>query len=207
MKKKLVIGSIVIVICSLIFRESLPTQAIVETDWPAGKANICKSPTDGFIDFEEGSDGEIISSSIPGLKFTTTHGIDWKYGDIRTGNYSVFPYNSGSYETNGNFFAWLGTTGDTGKIDFTEGGATYLSVLASTYSGLVLDAYDADNHLIATSDRATNNLNTRTFTRLTVEAPLDKTIAYVLIHDSGNYWLIDDLCTDAPGVFLHLIIK
>lgn len=190
----------VITICSLLFGELLLTQAIVETDWPAGKTNICKSPTDGFIDFEKGSDGETISSSIPGLKFTTTYGIDWKYGDIRTESYSVYPYGLGSYETNDNFFAWLGTTGDVGRIDFTEGGATYLSVLASTYSGLVLDAYDADNYLIATSDRATNNLNTRTFTRLTVEAPLGETIAYILVHDSGNYWLIDDLCTDAPGV-------
>jgi len=200
MKKKLVIGSIAFIICSLFFGESLFTQAIVETDWPAGKTNICKSPTDGFIDFEEGTDGETISSTIPGLKFTTTYGIDWKYGDIQTRSYNVYPYGSKSYETNGNFFAWLGATGNIGRIDFTEGKATYLSVLTSTYSGLILDAYDVDDNLIATSDWATNNLNTRTFTRLTAEAPSDKTIAYVLIHDSGNYWLIDDLCTDAPGV-------
>ncbi|MCK5466538.1 C40 family peptidase [Candidatus Parcubacteria bacterium] len=190
----------VVAICSLLFKESLSTQAIVEPDWPAGKTNICKNPTDDFIDFEEGSDGETLLSTISGLKFTTSYGIDWKYGDIRTGNYSVYPYGSKSYETNGNFFAWLGTTGNVGRIDFIEGGATYLSALTSTYSGLILDAYDADDNLIATSDWATDNLNTRTFTRLTVEAPLDKTIAYILIHDSGNYWLIDDLCTDAPGV-------
>lgn len=200
MKNKLVAGSIVIIICLLFFKESLPAQAIVETGWSAGKANICKSPTDGFIDFEEGTDGEIISSTVSGLKFTTTYGIDWKYGDIRTGNYNIYPYNNQDYETNGNFFAWLGVAGNIGRIDFTGGEATYLSVLTSTYSGLILNAYDNDNNLIATSGWATSNLRTRTFTRLTVEAPSGKTIAYILIHDSGNYWLIDDLCTDAPGV-------
>ena len=200
MKKKFIVSSILITACLLIFGGVLPALATVETGWPAGKANICKNPTDGFIDFEEGTDEAVILSTIPGVKFTTTYGIDWRYGDIRTGKYNVYPYGGQAYETNGNFFAWLGVTGDTGRIDFTEGTATYLSVLTSTYSGLTLEAYDTNGNLIATSGWAANNLWTRTFTRLTVEAPPGKTIAYVMVHDWGNYWLIDDLCTDAPGV-------
>lgn len=200
MKKKFIVSLMLTIVCLLIFGGALPILATVETDWPAGKANICKNPTDGFIDFEEGTDEAVIFSTIAGIKFTTTYGIDWRYGDIRTGKYNVYPYRQQGYETNGNFFAWLGVTGDTGRIDFTEGTATYLSVLTSTYSGLTLDAYDANGNFLATSGWATNNLHTRTFTRLTVEAPLGKTIAYVMVHDWGNYWLIDDLCTDAPGV-------
>jgi len=169
----------------------------VEPGWPAGKPNICRKPTDGFIDFEDGTDGAVIRSSIPGLKFTTTLGLDWIYGDIRTGKYNVYPYGHQGYETNGNFFAWLGVTGDQGRIDFPQGTATYLSVLVSTYSGVKIDAYDAEGNFLATSGWAENNLHTRTFTRLTVEAP---GMAYVIVHDTGNYWLIDDLCTDAPGV-------
>ncbi|MBU4386822.1 MAG: C39 family peptidase, partial [Actinobacteria bacterium] len=170
------------------------TQAIVETEWPAGKANVCKNSGDGFVSFEGGADEASISSTVPGMKFTTTGGLDWKYSDIRTGNYSVYPYGHQGYETNGNFFAWLGTTGGKGRIDFTEEEATYFSCLVSTASGLVLDAYDSDDTLVATSGWAESNVNTRTFTRLTVEAPGG--IAYIIVHDTGNYWLIDDICTD-----------
>lgn len=169
----------------------------VEPDWPAGKANIRRHPWDGFIDFEDGTDEAVIRSTIPGLEFTTTLGLDWIYGDIRTGKYNVYPYGHQGFETNGNFFAWLGVSGDQGRIDFPKGPATYLSVLVSTESGVKIDAYDAEGNFLVTSGWAENNLDTRTFTRLTVEVP---GMAYVIVHDTGNYWLIDDLCTDAPGV-------
>ncbi len=177
---------------------AVPTvQAEVEENWPAGTPNIPRNPDDIFLDFESGIDGIEIESTIPSLQFTTTAGLDWIYGDIRTGEYNVYPYGDQAYETNGNFFAWLGTTGDVGRIDFLGGGATYCSALVSTASGLALDAYNSEDTLISTSGWASSNVHTRTFTRLTVEAPAGETIAYVLIHDTGNYWLIDDLCTDA----------
>jgi hypothetical protein len=176
----------------------MPTaQATVEPGWPAGQTNTPRNPDDIFIDFEAGIDQVQIESTIPSLKFTTTSGLNWRYADIRTDQYNVYPHGSQSYEANGNFFAWLGVTGDTGKIDFLGGGATYCSVLVSTYSGLVIDAYDSEDGYLSSSGWATNNTGTRTFTRLTVDAPAGKTIAYILIHDTGNYWLIDDLCTDA----------
>jgi len=62
---------------------------------------------------------------------------------------------------------------------------------------VAIDAYDSDGNLIATSGRASYNIFSGMFTRLTVKAP---GMAYVIIHDTGNYWLIDDLVTDAPGV-------
>jgi len=172
-------------------------QATVETDWPAGVANSCRNTDDFFLNFETGIDEIEIESTIPSMQFTSTGELNWKYGDIRTEKYNVYPYGGAYYETNGNFFAWLGTLGDQGRIDFLGGGASYCSVLVSTGSGLILDAYDSEDTLIATSGWADNNTSTRTFTRLTVEAPAGETIAYVLIHDTGNFWLIDDLCTDA----------
>jgi hypothetical protein len=176
----------------------VPTvEALVEEDWPAGTPNVPRNPDDIFIDFETGIDGIEIESTIPALQFTTTSGLDWVYGDIRTGVYNVRPYNEGAYETNGNFFAWLGTTGDIGRIDFLGGGATYCSVLVSTSSGLAMDAYNSEDTYISTSGWASSNIYTETFTRLTVDAPAGETIAYVLIHDTGNFWLIDDLCSDA----------
>jgi hypothetical protein len=171
--------------------------ATVEENWPAGTPNACKSSDDFFLNFEGGIDEIEIESTIPSMEFTTTGSLNWVYGDIRTGKYNVDHTGVNGYVTNGNFFAWLGTLGNQGRIDFLGGGASYCSVLVSTASGLTLDAYDSDNTLIATSGWAGNNTFTGKFTRLTVEAPAGKTIAYVMVHDTGNFWLMDDLCTDA----------
>src|SRR5690349_19238 len=85
----------------------------------------------GYIDFEDGIDGQPIQSTIPGLKFTTTNGQDWIYGDWRTGYYHG-KYPAGQYTSNGNFFAWLGPYQGDGRIDFTQGRATYISFGVST---------------------------------------------------------------------------
>ena len=177
-----------------------PAWALAEPGWPAGVPNTPRSPGDGFIDFEDGADGAVIASTIPGVVFSTTFGIDWRYADKSTGHYNIHPYGEQSYEI-GNVGGWLGVTGDAGRIDFTEGTATYLSLLCSTYSGLVIEGYDADDNLIATSGWADDNLHTRTLTRLTIEAPQGGPgMKYVVMHDSGNYWIVDDIATDAPGI-------
>jgi hypothetical protein len=153
------------------------------------------------IDFEEGTEGEVIKSTIAGLRFTTTLGYDWVYCDIRTGRYNARSLtdpsvNFGHYVVNGYFAAWLGIYTGQGRIDFVLGTASYFSVLTSTYSGLCLEAYDSNDNLIATSGWAEGNLYSYTFTRLTVAA---EGIAYVIVHDTGNYWEIDDIVTDAPS--------
>ncbi|MDH3976805.1 MAG: M64 family metallopeptidase [Deltaproteobacteria bacterium] len=197
--RRVSMGLTVLVLMAIMFLTTgVPTvQATVEEDWPAGTANTCRNSDDFFLNFETGIDEIEIESTIPSMEFTTTGSLNWKYGDIRTEKYNVYPYGHAGYETNGNFFAWLGTLGDQGRIDFLGGGASYASILVSTGSGLTLDAYDSDDTLIATSGWAGSNTSTRTFTRLTVEAPAGETIAYVMVHDTGNFWLMDDLCTDA----------
>ena len=67
-----------------------------------------------------------------------------------------------------------------------------------------IDAYDSKNNLIATSGNAGSNIKTGTLTRLTVDAPAGQYIAYVVIHDTGNYWVMDDLCTDANKIVIPL---
>ncbi len=196
MKYGLMVRRYAISIVFLFLFTGIPTVlAIVEPGWPAGQPNTPRSPEDIFLDFEEGIEGVEIESTQPSLEFTSNGSMNWSYGDKSL--YNVYPYGSQSYETNGNFFAWLGVNGDQGRIDFVGGGATYCSVLVSTYSGVTLEAYDNTDTLIATSGWATSNISTRTLTRLTVESPSGKSIAYVIIHDTGNYWLMDDLCTDA----------
>lgn len=153
---------------------------------------------DGYIDFENGVDAQPIQSTIPGLQFTTTQGYDWIYGDWRTGNYNG-PYPSGPYYSNGNFFAWLGPNQGAGRIDFTSQDATYLQVYVSSNAGLIGEAYNSSDQLIASSS-VSANLNTGQMARLRLDAPPGENFAYVILHDSGNFWLIDDLSTDASNV-------
>ncbi len=155
-----------------------------------------------MIDFEEGSDRQVVLSTIEGLQFTTTGGFDWIYADIRTGQYNgrslTDPSHTyGLYVLNGYFCTWLSELQDTGRIDFTLGTASYFSVLVSTASGLTIDAYDINGVWLANSGWAYSNHGDLDFTRLTIEA---EGMAYVLIHDTANLWIIDDLVTDAPGV-------
>ena len=157
-----------------------------------------EAPKNGFIDFEDGADGQPIQSSIPGLQFTTTEGYDWIYGDWQTGEYNG-PFPSGEYYSNGNYFAWLGPNQGAGRIDFTEGCATYLQVWVSSAQGLTAEAYYSDGSL-ADSESVAGNLSTGQMDRLRVDAPLNSCFSYVILHDTGNYWLIDDLSTDASGV-------
>ncbi len=207
MQKKSIISLILIIAIHLLF---LKDSFIVKADfvvpdggepWPQGMPNTCQNFSDTFIDFENGIDGQLVNSSVPGVKFTTTEGLDWFYGDIRTENYDVAPYGSQEFVTNDNFFGWMGILGTEGRIDFPQGGASYFSVLVSTSSLLFLIAYDADDNPLD-DDWTLGNTNTGLFTRLTVEAPENKKIAYVIISSFGfgNLWLIDDICTDALNV-------
>ena len=80
------------------------------------------------IDFEEGSDGVAILSTIEGLEFTTTAGQDWVYGDVRTMAYFAWSLTENiglehRYALNGFFFAWLTAVQGAGRIDFTLGTA------------------------------------------------------------------------------------
>jgi len=163
-----------------------------EENWKAYPAGMA------FLDFEDKTEGYILGEEIPGVAFTTTMGQDWLVGTWSSGAYNG-KYPDGMYTSEGDKWAWLGESQGSGIITFTEGTAGYVAVFTSTYSGLVMDAYDVDDNLIASSGWATDNLGTGTMDRLWVESAA-KDIKYVIVHDTGNYWLIDCLVTDAPGV-------
>jgi pimeloyl-ACP methyl ester carboxylesterase len=152
----------------------------------------------GFVGFEDGSDNQPIRSTIPGLEFTTTAGYDWIYGDWRSGDYNG-RYPDGLYTSNGNFFAWLGPNQGSGRIDFTGSGATYLSVWVSTHEDVALRGYDAQGNVIAVAGIAPNTSSGR-LDELRIEAPAGRQFSYAIISGQANYWLIDDLATDAGGV-------
>ncbi len=179
------------------YRFDLPKEEIVPTceeNWPAALYLVRWAilSEGGFMDFEDGVDEAPIRSTIPGMTFTTTMGYDWIHGDIRTGKYNVNPYGSRAYECNSNFFAWLGPNQGAGRIDFIGATAQSISMLTSTAYGTYLDAYDSFGNRVAQS-YAASNIWTGTLSELSVSG---SNIAYVIVHDSGNYWLIDDLRVD-----------
>ncbi len=156
----------------------------------------CSQPTN--IDFENLPDGTNLSAgSIGGIQFTTTGGYTWLVGDFSTGLYNG-KYPSGAYTSQGTHWAWLGETEGAGRIDFIGGLTSYFSLLTSETTPVQLDAYSANNTLLATAGPVSPNINTGTMDELKItRASAD--MAYVIVHDSGNFFLVDSVCTNAPG--------
>jgi len=71
------------------------------------------------------------------------------------------------------------------QVDF-ESGATYASICYTSYYDFYLEAYDAGGVMI---DSDSGPPNTGTSDYLEVAGDY---IAYVVMHDSGNYYVVDD---------------
>lgn len=162
-----------------------------------------------FLDFEwgVGNNGGVISSGIPGLQFTNTAGFDWLYGDATTGLYNVTndlgtSWGTGRYNIAGDVFAWLGTTQGMGRIDFLSHNGSYFTTGYSSASNFYLEAYDQFNNLISSASGAANTRweGDSSLGYLTVNSGSNN-IAYVLLHDTGNFFLIDNISGDATDVY------
>jgi len=181
--------------CPPVYSDAGNTASV--TDIANPDAYSCSQP--GFLDFEGLPDETNLSAlSISGIRFTTTNGYTWITSDTTTGKYNG-KYPSGAYMLKGTNAIWLGIMQGAGRIDFTSGPASYFSVLTSNFSQVYLDAYDAGNHLLATAGPAGYNLNTGHMAELKITRGTAD-IAYVMIHDTGNLWIADAICTNAPGV-------
>ncbi len=163
-----------------------------------------------------GNDGFSLGSFYSGITFTAGPSAqDWIAADISTGAYnaSSWPsgtsYGSGQYWVFDNASAWTGIVGGDGRIDFDNQDATYFETGYSAFSSgggtaLFMDAYRADGTLID-SDSGASNLR---FTDSNASGPgtlrvdwngVDH-IAWVTIHDTGNFWTIDNMTTNASGI-------
>jgi hypothetical protein len=159
------------------------------------------------INFENGlgHDGEAVASTIAGLQFTTTDGYDWLYSDCTTGNYNARSTElglEGDYWIDGKVSTWLGYSQATGRIDFLNQDGGNFTTGYSALSDFYLEAYDKDGNLLD-SDAGGHNLysqgNTTGLSYLSVSSA-SKNIAYVLMHDTGNFWTADNMSGDASGV-------
>lgn len=165
---------------------------------PNPDAYVCSES--GYIGFEDLADGTNLSSgAIGGVQFTTTAGFSWLVGDFAAGGYNG-KYPNGGYTSHGTHWAWLGVNQGAGRIDFVNGPASTFSLLASVnLSPVSLDAYDSNGTLLETAGPSGINFGTGSMAELKItRASAD--IAYVIVHDSGNFFEVDDICTDAPGV-------
>ncbi len=175
----------------------------------AGLVLVCASPSYAwFLNFEWGlgQDGQTIASGVPGLQFTTTDNQNWVYGDITTGGYNVTSdnastYGTGDYFMSGNVFAWLGPNQGQGRIDFlNEDGSTFTTGYCSA-STFYLEAYTAGGTLItSTSGGPNRTIDGGTGLDYLTVTSGSNDIAYVLLHDTGNFWLTDNMSGDATGV-------
>lgn len=169
----------------------LPTNEIqptFEENLPAALYLIGLRPT-RIMDFEDGLDEGAVRSTIPGMVFTTTQGFDWVFGDERSpdNNVQSSPDASGPYACNGHFFAWLGPNQGAGRIDFATG-AKSVGLAYSSYSTTYVEGYNNRNQLVAAAS-GSGNLSTGRVDKLSITGD----ISYLIVHDTGNRWLIDDL--------------
>ncbi len=163
-----------------------------------------------------GSDGASLGSFYTGITFSAGPSAqDWIAADITTGSYnaSSWPsgtsYGTGQYWIYDNASAWTGIVGSDGRIDFDNQDATFFETGYSAFSSgggtaLYLDAYRADGTLIDSDSGASNlryaDSNGSGPGTLRVDWNGVDPIAWVMIHDTGNFWTIDNMTTDASGI-------
>ncbi len=155
-----------------------------------------------LINFENGVDGARVDD-IAGISFLNYGGFAPNYLDGRTGTYNVNDangsYDHGDYQIVGNFGIWAGMAADAQgvKIDFTNNDGTWFKTGYSANSNFFLDAYLTDGTMVQVSggNNYGGNIN-----YLTATATAGRFIDYVVIHDTGNYWVADEMSGDATGV-------
>jgi len=169
------------------------------------------------LTFEEfiGFDQAPIGTFYSGISFQAgPSGTDWLAYDDGPGGSG--PYNSSAYPSgDGGGEYWIfgqvvaatalsSPDGDSGKIAFTNGDATFVELAYSSATQLYFEAYDAANNLMDSDTGAANlrfvNSNPNGPGTLHVDWNGTDHIAYVIVHDNGNQWVIDNLTTDATGI-------
>jgi hypothetical protein len=172
------------------------------------------------LNFENGigHNMEAVGSGISGVVFTTADGIhDWVYDDASndangwnfSNQYGNLP--GSNTPSGGEYWMYdkvavatgLDAGAGGGKVAFANQDASYFSTGYSSFSTFYLEAYDKDGNLID-SDQGDANLryvngNNSGMGSLSVSSA-SHNIAYVIMHDTGNYWIADNMSGDASGV-------
>jgi hypothetical protein len=174
---------------------------------------VSVAQADLIVTFEEGRglDGTIINDQYEGVTFQAAgSGEPWRYGDAEADHYNVSSWptgqqwGSGEYWMNDYVFGWTDVAGNDGQISIDAADATYMQINYASRSDFYLEAYNSAGQLIASDSGPANlryeNGNPNGPGTLLVTAPAGETIAYARVHDSGNYWCIDNVITDGSGI-------
>ena len=166
-----------------------------------------------LVTFEEGvgNDQGVINTQYTGITFqSATTGQPWQYADATSNNWQVSSWptkqqwSGGYYWINDLVGAFTTTSGDNGRVAFDNQDASFVQINYSCNDTFYLEAYDAGGTLIDTDSGAANlrynNGNESGPGTLRVDAPAGQSIAYVDVHDTGNYWVVDNMSTDATGI-------
>ena len=161
-----------------------------------------------FLDFEWGlgHDWEEISSGVPGLQFTSTGGYDWLYSDVTTNLYNATSdngnvYGSGEFFMSGDVCAWLGPFQASGRIDFLGGDGSFFTTGYSSMYTFYVEAYDQNNNLVDNTSGPANTMsNGGTGLEYLTVSSASNDIAYVMLHDTGDMWIVDNMSGDAANV-------
>ncbi|HET6457071.1 MAG TPA: PEP-CTERM sorting domain-containing protein, partial [Armatimonadota bacterium] len=83
------------------------------------------------------------------------------------------------------------------KVRFTSGLASYFTIGYSSFYPFVVEAYGVSDDLLTSTSGAANSKSNggNGISYLTVSY---SGIAYVVLHDEGGFWMVDELSTDAP---------
>ncbi|MCP4117255.1 MAG: PEP-CTERM sorting domain-containing protein [Desulfobacteraceae bacterium] len=155
-----------------------------------------------MIDFEDGMEGQAVNN-IAGVTFEAFNGSDSMYGDSRTNKYSTtsddLGYGNGMFHHNGNMWLWAGTGADARGVivDFTNNDGTWFQTGYSSMSSFYVEAHLTDGSTVVVTG-GSNTHGPMDFLR--VDATSGIFIDYVVLHDSGNMWLVDDMSGDASAV-------
>lgn len=155
-----------------------------------------------FIDFEDGVDGAVVTD-IAGISFVDFNGYDALYADCSLGGYNCEDmngsYDYGNYYIFDNIGLWAGPNADAQGVivDFTSNDGTWFSTGYSANSDFYVDAYLTDGSTVSVTGG--NNYGVA-MDFLTVSATSGTYIDYVVLHDTGNYWLADNMSGDTSGV-------
>lgn len=171
---------------------------------------------DILMTFEEiPGDVQAVNDFYSGVTFgSSSSGAPLVTRRASTFNYNISSWPTGTVYNGGYYWVYddvgvtsaLDGSGNDGKISFDNGDATYVEVgyTAGSGFGFFLEAYRADGTLID-SDSGPDNLrfingNESGPGTLRVDWNGVDYIAYVIVHDTGNFWVIDNVRTDASGI-------
>jgi len=157
-----------------------------------------------LLNFEGFADGDV-ATGLGAISFQSFNGYTSIIGNSATNLYNTYSddlgmgWNGQFYHHNGYNWLWAGPNADAQGVivDFFNNDGTFLRTGYSSASDFTMEAHLTDGSVVSTVGGA--NLNSP-MGFLQVDANAGTFIDFVVLHDTGNAWLIDDMSGDASGI-------